>query len=343
MSNETKIGILAVVAIALSFWGYKFIMGKNVLLDSNIYYVEYENVQMLQLGTPVYINGFSQGNVADIFLKEDDPHKVIIMIDMNDGVKIHKDAKVVIEAAGFMGGNNVLIRDNKPCNDANCAQSGDYLTGITLNLVASILGTEDMDKFSSELTNSLKEVINDQIGSESNSDIAVSIRELRATLTNLNSATSQLDALLARSSGKIDGTLANVQAITKNLDENKARINSILENVDNFSSELSQLELAETVEKINTTMGDLDKMLASTSETIGGVKTLVEKINSGEGSLGKLIKDDELYNNLDRMSQSVDSLASDFQTRPYRYVPFKSRKRVKRHDEKDAKEAAQGN
>lgn len=340
MSNETKVGILAIVAIALSYWGYKFIMGKNVLMNSNVYYAEYENVNMLQLGTPVAISGVAQGNVASIELSPDKIGTVVVMIDMNDDVKIPKDAKVVIEESSVMGGKTVIIEYDKHCSGDDCAKSGDYLQGVTRTFIQSILQADEMGEYMGQVTTGLKDVLNDQIGPESETDLAKSLRSLSASLDNIKGITLKMDVLVDRSSGKIDGTLANIQSITKNLDDNKRRINSILGSVDTFSNQLTKIELEAAVANANKAIEELSTTLESTNKAVANVNDLVTKVNTGEGTLGKLIKDDELYNDLDRMSKSIDSLANDFQARPYRYVPFKSRRKVKKNDKKDAKEAA---
>lgn len=340
MSNETKVGILAIVAIALSYWGYKFIMGKNVLMNSNVYYAEYEDVNMLQLGTPVTISGVTQGNVASIQVNPDKPKSVIIMIDMNDDIKIPKGAKAVIAEQGVMGGKAVIIEYDEICTGDDCAQSGDYLQGVTRTFIQTMLQADEMGNFMGDVTTGLKEVLNDQIGPESETDLAKSLRSLSTSLDNIKGITFKMDVLLDRSSGKIDGTLANIQSITKNLDDNKKRINNILGHVDTFSNQLTKIELEAAVTKANKAIEALSTTLQSTNKAVDNVNDLVDKVNTGDGTLAKLIKDDQLYNDLDRLSKSIDSLANDFQTRPYRYMPFKSRRKVKKNDKKDAKEAA---
>lgn len=340
MSNETKIGILAVVAIALSFWGYKFIMGKNILMKSNVYYAEYANIQQLKPGTTVYINGFPQGSVTDIRLKQENFQTIIITLDMDDYVRIPKDAKAVIAFDSPMGDKSVKIEFDEPCSGADCAESGDYLQGVSRSMVASFLGTDQLSQYIQELTAGLKEVLNSQLGPEADSDLAEAVRDLKATMANLKSTTAQMDQLLARSSGNIQGSLRNLESITANLNQNKDKINSILGNVDTLTQDLSELELKETIAEANKAIDELSNTLSSAREAVDGVQDLVSQVNSGQGSLGKLLKDDQLYTDLDQMSKSIDSLATDFQERPYRYVPFKSRKKVKRHDRKDAAEAA---
>jgi phospholipid/cholesterol/gamma-HCH transport system substrate-binding protein len=259
---------------------------------------------------------------------------------MNDDIKLPKDARAVIAETGVMGGKAVIIEYDKICSGDDCAKSGDYLKGVTRTFIQAMLQADEMGNFMGDMTTGLKDVLNDQIGPESETDLAKSLRSLSASLDNIKGITLKMDVLVDRSSGKIDGTLANIQSITKNLDDNKRRINSILGSVDTFSNQLTKIELETAVANANKAIEELSTTLESTNKAVANVNDLVTKVNTGEGTLGKLIKDDELYNDLDRMSKSIDSLANDFQARPYRYVPFKSRRKVKKNDKKDAKEAA---
>ena len=202
-----------------------------------------------------------------------------------------------------------------------------------------MLQADEMGNFMGDVTTGLKDVLNDQIGPESETDLAKSLRSLSTSLDNIKGITLKMDVLFDRSSGKIDGTLANIQSITKNLDDNKRRINRILGSVDTFSNQLTKIELESAVAKANKAIEELSSTLQSTNKAVASVNDLVTKVNTGDGTLAKLIKDDQLYNELEQMSKSIDSLATDFQNRPYRYMPFKSRRKVKKNDKKDAKEA----
>ncbi|MCO6488495.1 MAG: MCE family protein [Phaeodactylibacter sp.] len=339
MSNEVKVGILAVVAIALSVWGYKFIRGKNLLLQANTYKVYYPRVDRMQVGTQVFINGVEVGNVASVNLLSDVDRTVEVVLDLKPGMTIPKDTKAVIVSTGFMGGKAIMLEYPRPCSGDDCAKSGDVLEGEFRGLLGSMVGEDNVEQYVGIIKEGLQDVIdtlNRALLEDPDSPLGKSLKDLESTLANLNSATGQLDGLLRSSSGSIDGTLANLNAITGNLKRNNDKINSILGNADSLSSQLVAADLEQTLREVNGAIAGLKTTMESANSALDGVSDVVGKIKNGEGSLGRLMSDEELYNNISELSQRADSLINDFQDRPYRYMPFKSRSKVKKFDRKDA-------
>lgn len=344
MSSEVKIGILAVVTLAVSLWGYKFIMGRNLLRASNLYYVEYPSVDLLKKATDVTINGFPVGVVADLYLKPNDPEKrVVVVLDLKREIQIPKNTRAVIVSTGFMGDKSVMLKYDQPCTGEDCAQSGDYLKGEVQGFMSYMLGGDgSLDTYMASIKNGfsdLLDTLNKQLLSdESNTPLAESVQDLRKSLANLESATNELDQLMKRSGGKIDGTLGNLNAITGNLDSKEKEINTLIDNFSTISTQVKEADLQQTLSEVKTTVVRLQTTLAGAEESLAGVNGIMGKVNAGEGSLGKLLKDDALFNDLSGLSSRADSLVNDIQTRPYRYMPLKSRRKVKRFDRLDAME-----
>lgn len=346
ISSEVKIGILTIVTLAISFWGFKFIQGRNMLRASNIYYVEYPNVELLKKATDVTINGFRVGVVADLYLKPNDPEKhIIVVLDLNKEIQIPKDARAVIVSTGFMGDKSVMIKYDRPCSGPDCAKSGDYLKGEVQGFMSYMLGGDgSLDTYMTSIKagfSDLIDTLNQQLLSpESQTPLSKSVADLRQSLANLESATAQLDQLMRRSGGKIDGTLGNLQSITGNLNSKEKEINTLVDNFSAVSTQMKEADLKQTLNEVKASVSNLKTTLASTEQTLGSVNSVIGKINAGEGSLGKLLQDDALFNDLSGLSNKADSLVTDIQARPYRYLPLKSRAKVKKFDRLDAKEAA---
>ena len=338
MSNEVKIGLLAVVTIALSFWGYQFILGKNILVKSNTYYVVYSDVEELRVGTNVSISGVKVGSVATIELPNNKVGEVMVTLNLESGIRIPSNTEAALFSSGFMGGKVIKLLFDTPCTD-NCAESGDQLKGVTYGMVESMVGPGVLDDYSSELKGVLTDVIDTLnyvfLSENSDSPIAKTILDLQSTMSNLNGATGQLNSLMRRSSGEIEGTLANLNQITDSLSSRSSGITDIIDNADALSQQLVEADLKQTISKVNQSLAGLKQTLDKAEKAMLGVNSMIGKINNGEGSLGKLIGDDRLYDNLNSLSFDMDTLIRDFQDKPYRYMPFKSRKKVIKFDKKD--------
>lgn len=341
MSNEVKVALLAIVAIALFYWGYKFVRGKNVLSSSIIYYVEYDNVDQLSISSPVLINGLQVGFVADIYLNPDDYNTVIVKLDIDKDIKVPQDTRAVIMDTGFMGGKAITLEFNRFCTEGNCAPSGSYLSSGRKGLLDSMVGEEELKDYIELLKTGIKEVIDtlnkELLSEEAEGPLAETLRSLSGTVANLETTTAQLNGLLASSSGNIEGTMANLNAITGNIEDSNKKIDRIISNADKITTELAEADLRETLAGVDSSIQQLNKTLTAADEAVSGVSVAITKINEGEGTLGKLLGDEELYNRLSQLSMETDSLIEDFQERPYRYMPFKSRRKVRKYDRKDAK------
>lgn len=341
MSNEVKIAILAIAAIALSFWGYKFILGKNLLIKSNIFYVEYPQVDELMLGTSVTINGVKIGSVESVTLSREDYRGVLVGLDLEKGIRIPQNTLAILAPKGFMGGKVVKLVFDRPCSGPDCAKAGDYLEGRQWGMVEAMLGEDGFKPYVDTLVLGLNEVFDTinaaLLGKESNSPIAQGVKSLNSTLENLKSASFQLDVVVRQSSGKIDGTLSNLYSLTGSLEKKSGEIGSIIDNTSSLTGQLAESDIKQMMKEVNASIIALKTTLQETEKTMAGLNGIVTSISNKEGTLGKLIYEDDLYESLNSLSYGMDTLVTDLQVRPYRYIPLKSRKKVKKFDRLDAK------
>ena len=339
MRYEVKIGILAVVAILLAFWGFKFIQGSNLFSSATTYYVAYKDVAGLTVGTPVQISGVNVGTVKEINLDQV-KKSVVVTLEVKKNVNVPPQAQAYISTVSLLGEKAVQLEYDVPCfGDGDCAEDGAFLDGSSKGILASFLGTDpDADP-----TDGIKAQVGDAIDSleytlfDENSDnpIARSSRDLAATMENLRSASQRFEILLDQNSRSINQTMSNLASISSTLSEQEETIGRILSNADTLTGNLSGLELDQTVAEINTSIVRLRGTLDEADRALGGVANVLDGVQNGEGTLGKLLTDDEIYDRLDRVSLNADTLLNDLQERPYRYVPFKSRKRVLKYDRRD--------
>lgn len=342
MRYEVKIGILAIVAIGLGFWGFKFIQGTNLFDRSNFYHINYENVAGLTVGTPVQISGVTVGSVADIRLDQQ-TRLVNVTVDIRRGIHIPESTVAYIATISLLGEKAIEMEYDKPCfGDGGCAKSGSYLEGGTKSILASFIGGGDdenanpLDGIKNTVGGALDSIRYILFDEDSNNPIARSTRDLASTMENLKFSTARLQRIMDQNSGELNTAMDNFAALSTTLAGKQESIAGIIDNAQTVSGNLSELELEETLAQVTTSIQRLQGTLTQADEALGGVTDVMNDVKNGKGTLGKLMTDDAIYERLNRASLAADTLLTDLQERPYRYVPFKSRKRVLKFDRKDA-------
>ena len=255
MSNESKIGLMAVIVIAVAIWGYKFLQGQNLLSSSAFYYVEYDNVTELDKSAPVSKNGLQVGVVSDISLKPDDANKVIVTLSIDTDIRIPKDAQAILLSQGVLGGKGVELEYDAHCSGDNCAQSGDFLQGVSKSLLASMVDPDDIPPYMDELTagvrNLLDSLQNAVAGGDSDSGLGKMAGDLETILANLSVMTAQMNNLLSANARSINGLLSNMEQITGNLAASNAQITAVVGNTSSFTDQLAQ---GKVVDQANSTL-----------------------------------------------------------------------------------------
>lgn len=336
MSNETKIGLLAVIVIALFFWGYNFLKGKNVLSTSKLLYVEYEQVDQLAVSAPVTINGFRVGVVSDMYLEPEEMKTVITVLNINRGIEIPKNATAWIQSQGVMSGNGISIEFENPCTGEDCAKTGDYLQGKAKGLLYSLVDPEEIPTYTDQLGKGLSKVVDSllaKVGGGEDGPNSATVTDLKQTVSNIRQLTARLNSMMSKSSGNLEGMLGNFESISANLKNNNDKINELLANTSDLTKQLKEANLANTVGKANTTLesstaaiNKLKATLDGTDELIANLTKLSADIKNGNGSMGKIMQNDELYNNLNEASREMALLLQDVRLHPKRYTRILSKK-----------------
>lgn len=289
--KEFKIGVFAVVVIAVSWWGIKWLGGQNVLLTSDSYYVYYDNVSGLQESSRVKLRGVPVGNVQEITL-ERDRVKVELAIESEYRDMIPVNSIAEMGAASLMGGVEIAILQG---DAEDIIEPGAVIEGcIKADLVGMLAdkGSELMDGLNTTI-----EGVNALLETNTNS--------ITALIANLESMTTSINGILNSSSGDIKSAMSNLNSFTEVLAENTGRVESMLENIDTFTTDLAEAEL---IAKLNTAVVSLNDVLA--------------KVSSSEGSVGMLLNNAELYNKLTVAGDNLGVLLEDLKANPKRYVHF---------------------
>jgi phospholipid/cholesterol/gamma-HCH transport system substrate-binding protein len=321
MSNETKVGILAIISIAISIWGYMFLKGRNILSREKVIYTVFDNVKKLEESSPVYLNGYQVGVVSSIRMKDDDAHKVVVGMTLKREINVPKSAFASLVSDNIMGGPSLQFVFDKPCKGADCVETNDTLRSELKGFLGSVASPTELEQYLMTLRNNVNPIMDSISYSlrESDNEVGKTLRDVQKTVANLQATTLALNKLMAASATGISGTIKHLEAITANLEASNAEIKSTLSNANAFSSQLKGLELNKTVTGANEAMVSVKTTLTTTEKAIADLNTIITKIKAGEGSIGALLNDDKTAKQLNEVLMSVDRLSKDITLHPKRY------------------------
>ncbi len=328
MKKEVRIGLLGIAALLLFYFGMKFLQGKDITNSSNYFYVEYDNIDRLQVSAPVHFRGMQVGAVNQIRMKED-LSKIVVTITVEKRISVPKNTIVEIISTGITGGREVNLAMSGSCQQGECAANGDYLKGITKGLLGSLASVDNVKEYTDKLNEGLSETL-DSLSAKLKNDkeLSEAMSDLKSTITNLKSTTQRLDGLMRRSSGSIEHMLKNLDNITEGINAKNDKIAVMLDNAAAFMEKLNAADIKGIAGETKEAVAMLKTTLKSADETIAGLSGLISNINTGKGSLGKLLNEDDFYYKLKNATTNLDLLLEDIRVHPKRYTRILSRKEI---------------
>ena len=330
MKKEVKIGIFAIVMLFSLWAGIRFLSGIDIFSRNITYYASYPNVSGLQTAAPVTIHGVKVGTVESISFDPSKSSDVSVVLAVKRQYKLPKDTRAVIYNDGIMGGKAIMLELGP---DAELLEKGDQIISVAGADLMATAGNELGDlkvkivAVAESLTTTLQNV---------NKLVEQNTASLTGTMSNLNSISSSLDGVLKNERTNIENIVASLNGLAEMLDHNTERFDRIISNVDSVAEQLEQAKVDSLVKAFTSTADNLSTMLAT--------------INSGEGSLGELMNDKALYDNLAAASGNLSALLADLKEHPARYVHFslfgsdpdkKAERKAAREEKKAAKAATQ--
>lgn len=294
VSREVKTAILVIGAILLFIWGYSFLKGRDLFNSYRTFYVIYDNVEGLSPSAPVTLNGLVIGQVTGITFT-DEVGRLKIAMQVDTDFPISKTSNATLYEPGLLGGKQIaIIPDLKNKVEA---EDGDQLTpGIKPGMLA-VVG-DQLAPLQSKVeatvvsADSLLNNINNIFDARTQANLRTSIAELSATMREFSQISRSLNGIVAGNKKNIDGTLAN--------------LNHTAENFAAISDSINRANLGQTVRKLEQSLANVDKIMSD--------------VQSGKGTLGKLLKDEGMYNNLNDASKELKELIRDVKLNPKRYV-----------------------
>jgi phospholipid/cholesterol/gamma-HCH transport system substrate-binding protein len=288
-TKEVQIALVAIAGIVVLFFGMKFLKGLTVFSSDDSYYVEFTDVSGLSVSSPVYANGFRVGVVEDVIYNFDSQEQIVAKVGLNQQLRLPKGSTAEI-SSDLLG--NVKLELVFGPNPVDVLEPGDTISGGqqqgVMGKAEKILPNIEkmLPKLDSILAN-VNMLLSDPSLANSLHNVDHITANLTTTTHELNRLTASLNKQMPSMLEKADGVLGNTETLTKNL---------------------SDLDIAMTMAKVNTTLQNVEQLTA--------------KLNSGEGTIGLLMTDPGLYRNLTSTMSHTDSLIMDLKAHPMRYVHF---------------------
>lgn len=299
MKKEVKIGIYAIVILLCAWAGIRFLSGVDVFGRHAVYYARYEQVNGVQNAAAVMIRGVKIGKVSEIRVSPDDPTSVEVVLSIPRSYRLPVDSEAKIFSTSIMGSKAIEIVLG---SSSEILESGSNInSGYTKDLMA--VADSELDYYKDKIT-TLVENFNTTLKSL-NALVDNNNKSITEALAHLNSITAGLDGAIGKDKQQLADIVASIDKFTKALSENSAHIDSIMTNVDSVTSALAEKNAGESL-----------------GESLVELNSVLAKINGGEGTVGRLMYDEQLYANLTQASANLSALLADLKEHPKRYVHF---------------------
>jgi phospholipid/cholesterol/gamma-HCH transport system substrate-binding protein len=289
LTKEVKIALAAIVGIIILFAGMQFLKGLNIFSSSDKYYVRFSDISGLSASSPVYANGYKVGVVEKVLYDYSQPNNIIAVMGLDKNLQLPRGTKAEI-SSDLLG--NVKLELKFGPNPIDLVQKGDTIQGGMANglmgKAADMLPQVEvmLPKLDSILV-ALNTLLHDSSITRSVHNVEQITSNLGATTNELNHLSSQLNRQMPQMLAKVDGVLTNTEGVTRQLNE---------------------MDFGATMQKVDRAVGNIEQTTA--------------KLNSNEGTLGLLMRDPGLYDNMNATMRSADSLLIDLREHPKRYVHF---------------------
>ncbi|MBF8149662.1 MCE family protein [Winogradskyella sp. F6397] len=300
ISREVKTAVLVLAGITFCIYLFTYLKGEDLFDNSNTYYTEFD-YNALKMSSPVTIKGNKVGEIEDINY-DFDSGKTRVAFTVTPQLKFSKNSTIRLYQDGLMGGNALSIVE---ANDGEIAQSGDFISSEVKPGMISAL-EKNFSGISEDLGTTLRSSdtlitnLNAMVIDESDDGLKQTIAELNATLKSFKNVAFKANTLIS---------------------DNDEKISSVLENFDKTSAELAILIKDLNDAKLSNTVKNLDDMVLKLNQVVTGLA-------AGEGSMGKLLNDDALYDNLENASKELQLLLLDIKLHPARYRRILSKREI---------------
>lgn len=303
ITNETKVGILAAFSIALLIIGYNFLKGNAIFSSETVLYARYTHVDGLGVSKPVLINGYQIGRVDALQLEPSGT--ILATLKIKGKYDIPKNSVARLESTDLLGSKAIVMA----LGSGAYAEDGDTLNAnVEKNLMETVQPVQKKAELIIGKMDSILTSVNSILNPSFQKNVDKSFNSIASTLSSLEATSKKVDNLVGAEGSRISVILANVEAISGNLKNNNEKINGILNNINSITDQVAAANFKQTIDNANKAVGDL--------------QSIINKMNTGNGSLSLLLNDSKMYDNLNSASKNLDNLIIDLKENPKRYVHF---------------------
>lgn len=296
MSKEFKIGLITIIAGALLYYGFNFLRGSDLFSPSNRYYATYPNVSGLNVSNPIYFNGLPVGRVSGFELVQNKGY-IVVALDIDEGLMISQDASATLANDGLFGGKAIVLDVG---TSSEFSQPGDTLASDMDKGMQDEIGTVT-DNLNSTIIK-----INTLLDSLNQTDVKGTVGAVKETVETVNRKIGELD---------IKTSLNNVDELIISFKSRSDQLEGVIASSQTLMDSLNRLPVAESLAKLNESMDHVNKLL--------------EAVQSDEGTVGKLLNNDSIYNNLNKLLVDMDELIIHFNNYPKDFMAPLGRKKKK--------------
>lgn len=295
-SKEIKAAFIVLGGIFLFLLGFNFLNGTSLFKKENTLYAVYQNVEGLQIGTKVTINGLSVGKVSIIDFMPSTT-AILVSFTLRNDIRFSKNSIAELYEAGLIGGKSIAILpvfDNAPL-----LKEGDTLQSSVKPGLTDVVN-QKIEPLQAKLENVLVDAdslftgINQVLNKEGKENLSKTLSNLSVMVENINKVAVQLESVVGNQKGNLNTTISNFAQVSENLNQ--------------ITDSLSSVQLKQTMFDLQTTVNHLNVILAG--------------LEQGKGSMGLLLQDEKLYRNIEASTKEVEQLVRDLKEHPKRYVHF---------------------
>lgn len=296
--KELRVGLLTLFCALALYKGISFLKGSDFVKTTKAYILTFDRVDGLQEGNAVMLNGASIGIVKTIRLRFETDNRVEVGIEVQRGVKVDKDAVGSMMSSSLLGGKLIELKLGK---SSQLLEDGDTLkSSVEVDLTEQIKA--ETRPLLGIAEKSIKEV------NETMQRLRVTLDNVDKTLNSFATTSSSVNDMLVDNKSNFKSTTDNIVKLTKDFSKTEQELRSLLVKMNKLGDTLNNAQLGKTIAQASAATDNLNKMLTG--------------INQGKGTMGKLMKNDSLYKNLNATAASLDALLKDMKANPKRYVHF---------------------